>query len=498
MGDIINMILCGHSLEVLREIPAESVHMIMTSPPYWGKRSYKTTPRIWDGDPECEHDFNIKTETGDIRYRGVESSKVTFHKDFTAIEGDGRGYSCSICGAWKGELGHEPTPELYIKHLCDIFDEGKRVLKPYGSCYVNLGDTYAATRSYQVDGSKQTPGSQPEMRSSVKDIGILPKSQCCIPERFKIEMINRNWIARNTIIWYKPNATPESATDRFTNNYEYLYFFTKNSNPLYWTNEKNMSLVQQQPKISAEGIDWDWQPCKKCAGIGCQKCSGMGKVKHTLWAGHDYYFEQQFEPYKQNRWGGKFKNNENVKTSPKEKQCGGQGSLNRKGYDCYPNPLGRNMRSVWKIKVSNFKGAHFAVYPEELCTRPILAGCPEFVCKNCGMPRVKILKPTGNTIGNSGYGSKTADHIRCSQTSSLLTKQVQEKALVGYSECECINPEYEPGIVLDMFSGSGTTVSVALKLGRRGIGIDMNPEYVKMGTARIKPILEQTKIEAFT
>ncbi|MDP2754661.1 MAG: DNA methyltransferase, partial [Nitrospirota bacterium] len=212
------------------------------------------------------------------------------------------------------------------------------------------------------------------------------------------------YILRNVIIWKKPNCTPESADDRFTNDFEHIFFFVKNNDVLYWTNEKTLKLVTRAPRTSIEGIDWEWQPCKRCGGTGfriddekgdkqqrslesffegngsekngetekipCKKCLGTGKVKYSLWIGHDYYFQQQFEPYKMNRWGGKFKTNETVKTAPGEQQCGGQASLNRQGYDCYPNPFGRNMRSVWTIKVSNFKGAHFAVYPEELIETP--------------------------------------------------------------------------------------------------------------------------------
>lgn len=161
----------------------------------------------------------------------------------------------------------------------------------------------------------------------------------------------------------------------------------------------------------------------------------------------------------------------------------------------YFEPIKVEKTATWTIPVASFKGAHFAVYPEELCTTPIKAGCPEFVCKNCGMPRIKIFKPTGNYIGFSeNTGSKTAEHIGVSPTSSLLTKQVQEKAFTGYSECGCGNQDYEPGIVLDPFSGSGTTPFTALKLGMRFAGIDSNPEYVKMAYGRVKPYLEQKKI----
>lgn len=534
--EIVNTIFCGHSLDILRQFPSESVHMSMTSPPYWGKRSYKTIPLIWDGKPECEHDFSIETEAGDIRYRPGYNADVGFCYNPDVWEGDGKGHICSICGAWNGELGHEPAPELYVKHLCDIFDEVKRVLKREGSCWVNIGDAYYGsggsighTPETKNFGRKTSEyGAFPAGTITQKEHGFLqPKSQCCIPEMFKLEMLKRGWIVRNTIIWHKPNCTPESADDRFTNDFEPVYFFTKNNDVLYWTNEKSLKLVTRPPKTSIEGIDWEWQQCKKCGGTGfmtdgeeedncqrsldsffegngseengkpektvCKKCSGTGKVKYSLWTSHDYYFQQQFEPYKLNRWGGRYKTNENVKTAPGEKQCGGQGSLNRMGYDCYPNPFGRNMRCVWTIKVASFKGAHFAVYPEELCVRPIQAGCPEFVCKNCGMPKATIFKPTGNYLVYGGYGSKTAEHLGVSPSSSILTKQVQEKAMAGYSDCGC-SAEYEPGIVLDPFNGSGTTALTALKLNRRFVGIDSNPEYVEMAYGRIKPFLEQKKV----
>jgi DNA modification methylase len=532
VDEIVNRIFCGHSLEILRQFPAESVHMSMTSPPYWGKRSYQTHPHIWDGDPGCEHEWS--TVKGKKHIGGTDG-EVSYNKDDKIHFTDESSF-CAKCGAWRGELGHEPTPELYVKHLCDIFDEVKRVLKREGTCFVNIGETYYGsggsighTSETKNFGRKTAEyGAFPTGTLSNKEHEFLqPKSQCCIPEMFKLGMVKRGWIARNTIIWHKPNCTPESADDRFTNDFEHIFFFVKNNNPLFWTNEKTLKLVTRPPKTSIEGIDWELQLCKKCCGTGfmadgeeedkcqrsleyffeenevkeekqnmpCKKCSGTGKVKYTLWTGHDYYFQQQFEPYKMNRWGGKFKTNENVKTAPTEKQCGGQGSLNRMGYDCYPNPFGRNMRSVWTIKVSSFKGAHFAVYPEELITTPIKAGCPEFVCKNCGMPRVKILKSTGKYVGGNGieYGSKTAEHIGCGPTSSLLTKQVQEKALAGYTDCGC-NADFEPGIVLDLFSGSGTTPFTALKLGMRFAAIDTNPEYVKMAYGRIKPFLEQRKI----
>ncbi|MFQ5822905.1 MAG: DNA methyltransferase [bacterium] len=124
---------------------------------------------------------------------------------------------------------------------------------------------------------------------------------------------------------------------------------------------------------------------------------------------------------------------------------------------------------------------------------PIKAGFPEFVCKKCGKPREKILKSTGNLIAQGGYASKIAIHLGVSPISSLLTKNVKEKAFIGYNSCcKCIIG-FEQGIVLDPFMGSGTTALVALKLNRRFEGIETNQKYIEMAMKRIKPYLQLKK-----
>jgi DNA modification methylase len=259
-------------------------------------------------------------------------------------------------------------------------------------------------------------------------------------------MINRGWILRNEIIWHKPNCMPASVKDRFTIDFEYLFFFVKN---------------------------------KK------------------------YYFEQQFEPMVLNRWSLSNKigsSNKNIKTGS---GAPGQSphSWERKGHSGYfdgeGNPLfdpeGRNKRCVWKVPPKPFPEAHFAVYPEELIETPIKAGCPKFICRKCGKAREKVYNPTGNYIVQGGYGSKTAEHIGASPTSSLLTKKVQEKQFVVYTTCNC-NAGFESGIVLDPFMGSGTTALVALKQQKRFVGIELNPQYIEIAYKRIRPLMSQVKL----
>jgi len=288
---------------------------------------------------------------------------------------------CSLCSAWKGSLGLEPTPELYISHLCGIFDEIKRVLKKTGSCWVNIGDGYSANRSYQVDGTKQVRGSQPRFQPNLSE-STQPKSLIGIPEMFVLEMQKRGWIRRNTLIWFKPNPMPSSAGDRFTVDFEYLYFFTKNSKTQYWTNEKTLELTSKAP-LGTKGIggqDWEWRECPNCKGTGkieevretkieesmaesmgspraryhrnkigeCKRCKGTGQIKHNFWSGHDVWFEQQFEAHNhpefisQNYGQYSEHNKFSSKEGNRSIKCGTVWSPQKRTY----NPQGRNKRCV--------------------------------------------------------------------------------------------------------------------------------------------------------
>lgn len=311
---------CGHAIDVLRELPAESVDCVITSPPYWGLRSYKTEPIIWDNHRDCGHEWGNELDgrrkRSDHDIRDSLSKEAT--KSASAFNSTG-GNFCLKCGAWKGELGLEPTIELYISHLLSIFDEVKRVLKKTGSIWVNIGDSYSGsgcgTNDYRTEASRSINKSDvmftktpPQQR--LKD--IPPKSLCLIPERFALGMVNRGWILRNNIIWYKPNPMPESVKDRFTGSYEVVYFFTKSRR---------------------------------------------------------YFFEQQFEAHEsplitKRTWGHKYDDYNNTR----ESRSTDAGIMNE---------LGRNKRDVWEINTQPYPEAHFATFPEKLVETPILSGCPQ-------------------------------------------------------------------------------------------------------------------------
>lgn len=367
-----NKIICGNALKVLKEIPDESIDVIITSPPYWGLRDYgKDANTIWDGNPNCEHEWK---DIGIKKLRGSDASpRKEVFKDIHLSQG----MFCRRCNAWLGQLGLEPNFNLYIKHLCDIFDEIYRVLKRSGSCWVNIGDTY-------ISGGGYSDASLPQK--------LPPKSLALIPSRFAIEMQNRGWILRNDVIWKKLNAMPSSVEDRLNNVYEHLFHFVKSNKNTLWKNRKTGEWVTEKP------VDKAIVECPVCKGnkkiivedeffgeheVDCYECNGKGKV--WIWKGFDYYYELDNirEPHKF----------ESIKRARKsEKLDAGQYSISYKseyiGYHNLKEKLrngklrglhskGKNPGDIFHISTKPFKGCHFAVFPLELIDKPLRATLPK-------------------------------------------------------------------------------------------------------------------------
>lgn len=394
-----NIILQGDALQKLKELPSESINCVMTSPPYWSLRDYSTEGIIWDGLKDCEHDFVVKER---YIHRGSTDVENSIHgaikNENLKVDWKTQDGFCNFCKAWKGQLGLEPTFDLYISHLCNIFDEVKRVLRKDGTCWINLGDTYSSgNRGENInDGFNQHNASLPPNRLNC---GIEDKSLCMIPFRFAIEMVNRDWILRNTIIWHKPNCMPSSVKDRFTVNFEYLFFFVKSRKYYFETQYENLAESSFNDKRKDKGL-----------------------VAHKTGKSQDIKLIQ-------NRSAEQKLTKQDLVGNP---QYTGFNSRYKKSQYAMNgtsiNSQGRNKRTVWRITTKPFKESHFAVYPEELCETPIKAGCPE------------------------------------------------------------------GGICLDPFFGAGTTGLVALKQGKNFIGIELNPEYIKIAEKRLKPFLEQRSL----
>jgi DNA methylase N-4/N-6 domain-containing protein len=256
-------IINGDSLKVLKTLDTESIDCIITSPPYWQLR-----------------DYNIS-----------------------------------------GQIGLEENIEEYIEKLMLIMDELYRVLKKSGTFFLNIGDTYSNVNSKFSKRSNKKRGKENIFKVIPRKTNIQRKSKMMIPERLCIKMIDQGWILRNEIIWHKPNVLPESLNDRFTNDFEKIFFFTKN-----------------------------------------QK----------------YYFKKQYEPYSEKTLNG-FKDGV-MPTGKKKMLEAGESKTAMKRIDkpwkAIYNENGRNMRTVWSIATKGIKERHYASFPEELVKRCLLAGCP--------------------------------------------------------------------------------------------------------------------------
>ena len=226
----LNKVYIGSSLDILKTFPDESIDMCITSPPYWGLRDY-----------------------------GVD-----------------------------GQLGLEPDFNDYINNLCDIFDEVKRVLKLHGSCWVNLGDTYYTKSGGEflndnIVSTKYSISTGIQKANKVKDLGLLP-SKCLvqIPSRFSIEMTNRGWTLRNEITWHKPTCMPTSVTDRFTVDFEKLFFFTKNKKYYFKQQIEDTKAKNVEPRMKAERRD-EYHGKHKGTHLASSSRT-MTRNKRTVWS----------------------------------------------------------------------------------------------------------------------------------------------------------------------------------------------------------------------
>lgn len=187
----------GDAFDLVRTLPDSSVDLVLTSPPYWGLRTYG-----------MEHDWDIAQAWA--KTAPPEGSIPTY--DWYRQNG--------------GLLGLEPFPEWYTHHLAELFTAMRRVLKPCGSLWVNLGDTYFARWSSIRDGGRQGLGNDTRGRRTVPMGGYRQEKQLLlIPTRFAIQMQDRRWILRNDLIWHKPNVPPRPETDRLRLAHEHFFHF---------------------------------------------------------------------------------------------------------------------------------------------------------------------------------------------------------------------------------------------------------------------------------
>ena len=210
-------VLQGDCIEVMRGMESESVHCVVTSPPYFGLRNYGhwVMQAVW-GDlshfPESR------------RYRGPLH---VFWLRWRAAERGG--VFCRYRCCWIGCLGLEPTLDLYIQHMVEVFHEVRRVLRKDGTLWLNLGDAY-----YSSPGNGRGPhtgnldGGVPHVSGKLgMAVGLKPKDLIGLPWRVAFALQADGWWLRSDICWHKLNPMPESVTDRPTRAHEYVFLLTK-------------------------------------------------------------------------------------------------------------------------------------------------------------------------------------------------------------------------------------------------------------------------------
>lgn len=274
-----NIIHLGDCLDVLKTLPDNSIDCCVTSPPYYALRDY-----------------------------GIE-----------------------------GQLGLENTPEEYIAKMTEVFMEVYRVLKPEGTLWLNIGDSYwgggwrnAQFNEHSGDLQKGSKGTYcgKTMPACKGNQGVYkPKDLIGIPWMLAFSLRSAGWYLRQDIIWAKNNPMPESVTDRCTKSHEYIFLLSK-SQKYYFNHE-----AIQEPAVSSDDLkrrikngveEWKTDKAKDTYAV-----SGAGRSRTELY------------------------------------------STNEQG------DYVRNKRDVWQVNVKPCKEAHFATYPPDLVRPCILAGCPE-------------------------------------------------------------------------------------------------------------------------
>jgi site-specific DNA-methyltransferase (cytosine-N4-specific) len=193
-------VICGDAFDALAKLPTNSIDLIVTSPPYWGLRDY-----------EGEHNWDI-------------------YRDWLAIDKTNKERVPTY--EWYrehgGMLGLEPLPEWYINNLASFFDAARAALKPGGSVWLNIGDTYFARWSSIRPNGRQGLGNDERLRRKTPMGGFRQEKQLLlIPARVAIELQSRKWILRNDLIWYKPNVPPRPEKDRLALTHEHFFHFVK-------------------------------------------------------------------------------------------------------------------------------------------------------------------------------------------------------------------------------------------------------------------------------
>ena len=393
----------AHVLDGLRALPAQSVQVITTSPPYWGLRAYGTEGQIWQGEKSLcavgAHAWqSYRHEQTDAAVRQGPNSKIKqTHTEPMVVAYD----TCLVCGAWRGELGGEPTPEMFVLHMVQIFREARRVLRDDGLLWLNLGSSYWAgkgqsaqkgsahqekrhVRGESINRGYQTVGGGKGITRPAdgKHLIFKPKDLVMIPHMVALAMQADGWVLRNEVPWYKKNCMPQSMADRLTVSHEAVFLFSKSKSYFYDVDAVRVAQALATEKKYAQGFG---APDKKKALV-------TAGAYHTGANGRDNLSgAMEFNPAgRQLRTKDLFDaaldeliDEQRVWLAHLEGVRANGGVM----LDANGEPL------ALLVTTSAYKGAHFAVFSEKLVTPMLQLSTSAFgCCAKCGTPYRRVVK----------------------------------------------------------------------------------------------------------
>ena len=487
-------ILVGDCLKKLQELPDESVHCVVTSPPYWGLRSYQ-------GDP--------------------------------------------------GMIGLEPTFEEHLENLVAVLREVRRVLRKDGTLWLNYGDAYTSgNRATYRSGISDNKGHQvqDDMPRPTTPTGLKPKDLMMMPERVAMALQEDGWWLRQKIPWIKRNPMPESAEDRPGSSLEFVYLLAKSGDSLFWTHQE-MRGVRTKPdpdhiyRNKETGIETDQAP------DGWREDEDWKRINR--WKSHDYFYDGvaiRIRSTSESWEKGKGKTPDGWDTGK-----GAHGSMHKKGREkggartdkqrghtrahagfnerwdkmskeeqqangrSFRNTdlMFQSIREPWglitdsdgnplaiDVPAKGFKEAHFATFPPKLVEPCVLAGTSEKgCCAQCGAPWVReVDKEVVKNRPSAGKDPRARgeDKLNAESKHGHKGNNLQTKfTTTGWSPTCEHDSDPVPATVLDPFAGAGTVGLVAQRLGRSTVLIEISKEYALMAGERIAkdmPLFSQVKL----
>lgn len=350
---------------------------------------------------------------------------------------------CIEVPAMRASLGNEPTIEAYIWHLLLVMHEVRRVLRDDGTAWINLGDSYSGSGKGGNPENSLFQKQATNRGSLIEPVKIETEltggNLLGIPHRFALAAQADGWTLRNDCVWYKKSCMPESVSGwrfqdgqlrrgswRNTRAHEYVFQFVKGMG--YWSDSE----------IVKEAAAYDGRKQERMNGSE-KYADGFTPDQngHTLHArGHE-------------RWSARTEDGQR----------------------------GRNPRSVFSPSPSPYSGSHFATFPKELIRPLILSSVPRRCCPECGQGWAAVVNDkvvSGRKDGGESTEDGLVDLGMRGGRAGLSVNSVS-----GYRPtCQCGREDYQPGICLDPFVGSGTSLEVARECGVRAIGLDISHTYL--------------------